>query len=91
MLTAIMSELFEKRDLNYNLRSQRDFSLYSVNTVAYGLKSLKYFARKVWSIVPFEIKNAMNLEEFSTKIKSWRPKNCPCRVCLIYIHQVGYI
>ena len=50
-----MSELFEKRNLNYNLRSQTDFSLYSVNTVAYSLKSLKYFAGKVWNIVPFEI------------------------------------
>ena len=47
-----MSELFEKRNLNYDLRSQTDFSLHSVNTGAYGLKSLKYFAGKVWSIVP---------------------------------------
>ena len=86
-----MSELFEKRNLNYNLRSQRDFSLHSVTTVAYGLKSLKYFAGKVWSIFSFEIRKGINLEEFSAKIKSWRPENCPCRVCLTYIHQVGYI
>ena len=91
MSTPIMSELFEKRNLNYNLRSQTDFSLHSVNTVVYGLKSLKYFAGKVWSIVPFEIRNARSLEEFSAKIKSWRPENCPCRACLTYIHQVGYI
>ena len=54
MSTPIMSELFEKRNLNYNLRSQTDFSLHSVNTVAYLLKSLKYFAGKVWSIVPLK-------------------------------------
>ena len=47
MLTPILSELFEKRNLNYNLRSQTDFSLHSVNTVAYGLKSRKYFAGSV--------------------------------------------
>ena len=91
MSTPIMSELFEKRNLNYNLRSQRNFSLHSVTTVAYGLKSLKYFAGKVWSIFSFEIRKGINLEEFSAKIKSWRPENCPCRVCLTYIHQVGYI
>ena len=39
-----MPELFEKRNLNYNLCSQTDFSLHSVNTVAYGLTLLKYFA-----------------------------------------------
>ena len=32
--TPIMSELFEKRNLNSNIRSQADFSLHSVNTFA---------------------------------------------------------
>ena len=91
MSTPIMSELFVKRNLNYNLRSQTDFSFHAVNTVAYGLKSLKYFAGKVWNIVPFEIRNARSLEVFPAKIKSWIPENCPCRVCLTYIHEVGYI
>ena len=45
--TPIMSELFEKRNLNYDLCSQTDFSLHSVNAIAYGLKSLKYYAGKV--------------------------------------------
>ena len=70
MSTPIMSELFEKRNLNYNLRSQTDFLLYSVNIVAYRLKSLKQFAEKVWSIVPFEIRNTVSLEDFSAKVKS---------------------
>ena len=91
MPTPVMSELFEKRYLNYNLCSQTDFWLHSVIIVAYGLKSLKYFAGKVCTIVPFEIRNAISFEEFSTKTKSWKPENCPCRVCLTYIHQVGYI
>ena len=38
MSTPMMSELFEKHDLNYDLRPKRDFSLHSVNAVAYGLK-----------------------------------------------------
>ena len=91
-------EIFPHLQLKYaklriicQLRSQTDFSLHSVNTIAYGLKSLKYFAGKVWSIVAFEIRNAISLKEFSDKMKSWRPENCPCGVCLTYIHQVGYI
>ena len=35
---------------------------------------MKYFAGKEPSIVPFEIRNAISLEEFSAKIKSWRPE-----------------
>ena len=91
-------EIFPHLQLKYaklriilQLRPQTDFSLHSVNTIAYGLKSLKYFAGKVWSIVAFEIRNAISLKEFSDKMKSWRPENCPCGVCLTYIHQVGYI
>ena len=34
--TPIMSELFEKHNLNYNLHSQTEFLLHSANTVAYG-------------------------------------------------------
>ena len=84
-------ELFENRNLNWSLHSQTDCSLHAVNTVAYRLRILKYFAAEVWSIVPFEIRNAISLEELSAKIKSWRPENCPCRVFLTYIHQVDYI
>ena len=91
MSTRIMAEILEKCNLNYNLCSQTGFSLHSVNTIACELKSLKYFAGKMWTIVPFEIRNAGSLKEFSTKIKSLRPENCPFRMCLTYIHQVGYI
>ena len=66
--TPTMSEIFKKRNLNYSLCSQTDFSLPSANTGAYGLKSLKYFTEKVWSIVPFEIRNTISLEEVSAKI-----------------------
>lgn len=57
-------------------------------TIMYGLKFLKYLAGKVWNIVPFEIKNDVNHEEFSSKIKSWKPGKCPCRLCLTYSQQV---
>ena len=86
-----MSKLFEKRNLKYNLRLQTNVSLYSESTIVCGLKSMKYFARKVWNIVPFEIRNSISLEEFSAKINTWTPENCPCRVCLSYIHQGGCI
>ena len=39
----IISELFDLRNIEYNLRSQTDFSLGAVNTTNYGLRSLRYF------------------------------------------------
>ena len=44
--SQIMSELFDLRSIEYNLRSQTDFSLGAVYTTNYGLRSLRYFAPK---------------------------------------------
>ena len=91
LLTHLMSEIFNLRNIDYNLRSQTDFKQGPVNTVNYGLKSLRYLAPKIWDIIPLEIRNAGSLTEFITNIKSWIPKHCPCTLCRIYIHHVGYI
>ena len=89
--THLMSEIFNLRNIDYYLRSQTDFKQGPVNMVNYGLKSLRYLAPKIWDIIPLEIRNAGSLTEFITNIKSWIPKHCPCTLCGIYIHHVGYI
>ena len=89
--THLMSEIFNLRNIDYNLRSQTDFKQGSVNMVNYGLKSLRYLAPKIWDIIPLEIRNSGSLTEFITNIKSWIPKNCPCTVFRIYKHHVDYI
>ena len=89
--THLMSEIFNLRDIYYNLHSQTDFKQGPVNTVNYGLKSLRYVAPKIWNIISLEIGNSGNFTEFITNIKSWIPKHCPCTLCRIYIHHVGYI
>ena len=89
--TDLMSEIFNLRNIDYNLHFQTDFKQGSVNTVNYGSKSLRYLAPKIWDIIPLEIRNAGSLTEFITNIKSWIPKHCPCTLCRIYIQHVGYI
>ena len=51
-----MCDIFETRNLDYNLRSQRDFIRTCVNTSSSGLSSLKYLNTKIWDIVPYDIK-----------------------------------
>ena len=86
-----MSEIFNLRNIDYNLLSQNDFKQGPLNTMNYDLKSLRYLAPKIWDIIPLEIKNSGSLTEFITNIKSWIPKHCPCILCRIYIHHEGYI
>ena len=87
----IMNDIFELRNLNYNIRSQSDFLSKQVNTVNYGLKSLKYLGPKIWNFVPFDIRESQSLHEFRRKIKLSVPENCPCPICRVYIHNLGYI
>ena len=77
--------------MNYNILSQTYFSLRSINTSIYGLRSLKYLAPKIWNPVPQDIWSAKSLFQFIRKIKSWIPDGCPCILCHIYIGQVRYV
>ena len=43
-----MCNIFETRNLDYNLRSKIDFIRTRVNTSSFGLSFLKYLATKIW-------------------------------------------
>ena len=86
-----MTQLICKRNsVDYILRSQTDFLLPQVKSVNYGLKPLRYFGPKIWNILPNDIENSRTLREFSKEVKSWIPRNCPCRICENYICLVGF-
>ena len=55
-----MSSIFSPRLIKYNLQTQSDVFGNFVNSSKYGLNSIRFFASKVWQMVPMEIK------------KSWR-------------------
>ena len=86
-----MHEIFEQRNVQYNLRSQTDFQLGSVKTVNCGLRALRYLGPKICNIVPFEIKISETFGQFKMKIKSWKPTPYPCNLCQPYFHCLGYM
>ena len=70
-----MCDIFETRNLDYNIRSQRDFVRMRVNTSSFGLSFLKYLTTKIWDIVPYEIKSVGNINLFKKKIRNWELKD----------------
>ena len=66
--TCLMSEIFNLRNIDYNVRSQTDFKQGSANTVNYNLKLLRYPAPKIWNIILLAIRNPGSLTEFITNI-----------------------
>ena len=87
--SQLMLNLFQRREVNYNIRSQTDFSLRSVNTSSYGSRSLRYLATRIWNLVPQDIQPAKSLSQFIRKIMSLILDGYPCILCRTYIGQVG--
>ena len=88
---SMLSNIFPTRSISYNLRSQTDFIRSNASTSQYGLNSMRCFASKVWQMIPMEIKNSVSIESFKEKIRKWEPSSCYCKLCLPYIHNLGYV
>ena len=86
-----VSQFICKKDSHYNMRTQCDFQRNKVNTVYYGTESLSALGPKIWDIIPTEIKASMSLMKFKINIKNWIIQDCPCRLCKLYIHNLGYL
>ena len=72
----IMKEVFVSRHIPYNLRTGNELELPNAKT---GIISL-----------PREIKESQSLETFKTKIKTIKLQ-CSCRLCKLFVPNLGFI
>ena len=88
----IMDNVLKLKTENpYNLRKFSEFSRRIVKTVYQGSESISYLRRKIWDSLPEKLMNIDNPETLKKEIKAWKPNNCPCRLCKVYIERVGFI
>ena len=87
----IMYELFNEANVPYNLRQDVSFRSYNVKTVLYGTETLSYLGPKTWNLVFLDIRDCATGQIFCQKIKKWKPGRCPCRLCKIWIPNLGFI
>ena len=88
--TELMKDVFQLK-VNTRYPSKFPFQTRNVRTVRYGTETLTFMGPKIWHLVPADIKNASSLVEFKNKIKAWKPIECPCRICKIYVAKVGFV
>ena len=74
---------------NNTLRT--DFTVPAVRTEKYGKNSVRYLGPLIWKIVPPLLKEADNMSEFKRNIKTWKPTKCPCRLCKVYVQNLGFV
>ena len=86
-----MHTLFPSTQNHYNIRNNPEFKTENVHTTYFGTETLTYRGPKIWEIVPREIKESSTLNEFKRKIKSWKLDGCRCRICRVYINNLGFL
>ena len=62
---GIMNDIFELQNPTYNLRSScNQFRRENVKTIHYDIQSVRYLGRKIWELVPNNIKYSNSLSKF---------------------------
>ena len=73
--------LFEKKDIMYNLKDSNRLMQPEFNTYMYGYRSLRYIGSKVFNNLSNEFKQNINLKQFKELIRTWSGLNCKCNYC----------
>ena len=81
----IMESILNKRFNTYNLTTKRK------KAVWYGLETLSYRYPQLWSLLPESLKEMNSLSQFKRNIKHWICRDCPCRLCKVYIQNLGVL
>ena len=83
-----MKGIFHFAQKAYNLRNDPTLKKWKECTVYFGTESTSSLERKIWEIVPCEIKSAKSLDILKEKIKLWTTDK---RLCKRYIGNVGFV
>ena len=73
------------------IRGTNEWVIPRVVGVNKGLETIRYRGPLTWKLVPEEIKESKSLLIFKEKIKKWKPLGCTCRLCKVYVNDLGYL
>ena len=84
-------EIFKEYPNQYHLRNKRCWEIPKTRTMLFGTETIRYRGLKTWEILPDDIKFSKNLKEFKRRVRKWKPEGCTCRLCQIFIPELGYL
>ena len=84
-----MKEIFTLKAHKYSTRRQ-NLQSKTPQTVTYGLESFSFKAAQIWNAIPKEIQTSNELT-IKSHIKSRRNCICKCKLCKLYIPNLGLI
>jgi hypothetical protein len=78
-------DIFVKKE-----RGNGDFVIPRIKTVNRGEETVRYRGPMTWKLVPEDIREAESLAIFKNKITKWKPLGCTCRLCKVYVKDLGF-
>ena len=88
----IIKEVFPfNENATFYTRNKIKFYLRAVKSVTFGSETLSHVTLKIWELVPVEIKNVESVVCFERATEKLKPMICPCRLCRMYVFQVGFV
>ena len=88
----IMNEVFNfEENESYNLRSGTYLASRNMHTGHFGTDTIFSSGPKSWKLISDKIIHASTLSAFKAKNKSWTINNCPCRLCNIFVKDLGFV
>ena len=90
--STFFSELFSKRNIQYNFSHNFKFSVPKVRSTFHVTESFSYLeGPKFRDIEPEECENLSSINVFKREIEKWKPKSFPCILCKGFIPNIGFI
>ncbi len=74
MTPNYIQELFEVKEIPYNLRDPTRTIIPKSNSTTCGLKSLKHEGNKIWNRLSVDIKTSESLAIYKIKINKWQQR-----------------
>ena len=74
-------DLVNLKQSSYSFRYENTLQIPTVRTVAYGQKSFRFEAARVWNSLPKELRKVSAFKDFERLIRTWTGPKCNCAVC----------
>ena len=88
---SFMQEIFRESTARYNFRGNNEFTQPRVRSVTNGTESVRFKGPQLWQTLPSTMRNSETLCQFKIEIKNWYGENFPCKLCRIFVPNLGYI
>ena len=89
--STLMKDFFEEKYCYYSLQNPHNLQLPKIKTTIYGTENIQFGGSSSWSSLPNSVKDSDTLQEFERRIRQWDGSCCYCRLCKVFIKDLGFL